>query len=44
MKDLDGARGDAHLDLGANERMRNRIEKVVDLGVIIGDEQGLALD
>jgi hypothetical protein len=34
-KDLDGARRDAHLDLGANERVWNRIEEVVDLDVIV---------
>jgi len=33
MEHLDCARGDAHLDLGANERMRNRVEEVVDLDV-----------
>ena len=35
MEHLDCARGDAHLDLGANERMRNRVEEVVDLDVIV---------
>ena len=35
MEDLDHARGDAHIDLGADQRVRNRIEKVVDLDVII---------
>ena len=35
MEDLDGARGDAHLDLGADQRVRNRIEEVMDLDVIV---------
>ena len=35
MEDLDGARGDPHVDLGADERVRNRIEKVMDLDVIV---------
>ena len=35
IKDLDRARGDAHIDLGADERVRDRIEKVVDLDVIV---------
>jgi hypothetical protein len=28
MEHLDGARGDAHMDFGANERVRHRVEKV----------------
>ena len=35
MEHLDGARRDANLDLGANERVRNRVEEVMDLDVII---------
>ena len=35
MEDLDGSRGDPHLDLGADQRVRNRIQKVMDLDVII---------
>jgi hypothetical protein len=35
MEDPDRARGDANLDLGANQRVRNRIEEVMDLDVII---------
>src|SRR5271170_6101181 len=35
MEHLDDLRGDANLDLGANQRMRNRIQEVVDLVVII---------
>jgi len=35
MEDPDRARGDANLDLGANQRARNRIEEVMDLDVII---------
>ena len=34
-EDLDGARSDAHIDFLANERVRNRIEEVMDLDVII---------
>ena len=35
MEDLDGSRGDPHLDLGADERVRDRIQKVMDLDVIV---------
>src|SRR5271168_1509296 len=35
MEDLDGSRGDPDVDLGADERVRNRIQKVVDLDVIV---------
>ena len=35
MEHLDDALGDADLDLGANEGVRNRVQKVVDLDVII---------
>ncbi len=35
MEDLDHARGGANLDLGADQRMRNRVEEVVDLDVIV---------
>src|SRR5208337_706654 len=35
MEDLDGARGDPHVDLGADQRVRDRIEEVVDLDVIV---------
>ena len=35
MEDLDGAGGDPHVDLGADERVRNRIEEVMDFDVII---------
>src|ERR1700730_15479213 len=32
---LDGARGDPQIDFGADERMRDRIEEVMDLDVIV---------
>ena len=32
---LDCAGGDPHIDLGADERVRNRIQEVVDLDVIV---------
>ena len=35
MEDLDGSRGDPHVDLGADQRVRDRIEKVMDLDVIV---------
>jgi hypothetical protein len=35
MDDLDRARGDPHLDLGPDQRVRDRIEKVMDLDVIV---------
>ena len=35
MEDLDGSRGDPHVDLGADERVRDRIQKVMDLDVIV---------
>src|SRR5271167_983131 len=35
MEDLDGSRGDPHLDLGADERVWNRVEEVMDLDVIV---------
>ncbi len=35
MEHLDDALGDAHLDLGANEGVRNRVQEVVDLYVVI---------
>ena len=35
MEYLDRARGDANLDLGADQRVRNRVEEVMDLDVII---------
>ncbi len=35
MEDLDRARGDSHVDLGADERVGDRIEKVMDLDVIV---------
>ena len=35
MEHLDRARGDANLDLGADQRVRNRVEEVMDLDVII---------
>jgi len=34
MEHLDDALGDADLDFGANEGVRNRIEEVMDLDVI----------
>ena len=40
MEDLDGARGDPHVDLGANERVRDRIEEVMDLDVIVEIDAG----
>src|SRR6185437_541893 len=35
MEDLDRARRDPHVDLGADERVRDRIEEVMDLDVIV---------
>jgi hypothetical protein len=35
MEDLDHARADPHVDLGADQRVRNRVREVVDLDVII---------
>ena len=35
MEDLDGSRGDPHVDLGADQRMRGRIKKVMNLDVIV---------
>src|SRR3984957_2235313 len=35
MEHLDCARGDANLDLGANQSVRNRVEEIMDLDVII---------
>src|SRR5271166_896948 len=35
MEDLDGSRGDPYIDLDADERVRDRIEKVMDLDVIV---------
>src|SRR5947209_1165394 len=35
MEHLDHACGDAHLDFGADEGVRDRVEKVMDLDVII---------
>ena len=35
MEDLDRSRGDPHVDLGADERVRDRIQKVMDLDVIV---------
>ena len=35
MEHLDRARSDANLDLGADQRVRNRVEEVMDLDVII---------
>jgi hypothetical protein len=35
MEHLDRARGDANLDLGANQRMWNRVKEVMDFDVII---------
>ena len=40
MEYLDRSRGDARLDLGANERMGNRVEEVVDLDVIVEIDPG----
>jgi len=40
MEDLDRSRGDARFDLGANERMGNRVEKVVDFDVIVEVDSG----
>jgi hypothetical protein len=37
MEYLDHAGGDAHIDLDADQRVRNRIEKVVSLDVIYPD-------
>src|SRR6516162_3786405 len=35
MEDLDGARGDADLDLFADQGVRHRIEEAVDLDVVV---------
>jgi hypothetical protein len=35
MKGFDRARGDPHIDLGANQRVRNRVEEVMNLDVIV---------
>ena len=35
VEDLDGAAGDAHLDLAAREAVRDRVEVAVDLDVIV---------
>ena len=35
MEDFDGPRGDAHIDFLANERVRNRVQELMDLDVII---------
>ncbi len=35
MEDLDGSRRDPHVDLGADQRVRDRIQKVMDLDVIV---------
>src|SRR5208282_5101474 len=35
MEDLDRSRGDPHVDLGADQRVRNRIEKVMGLDVVV---------
>ena len=35
MEHLDRARGDANLDLGADQRVWNRVEEVMDLDVVI---------
>src|SRR5208337_4349834 len=35
MEDLDCSRGDPYIDLDADERVRDRIEKVMDLDVIV---------
>jgi len=35
MEYLDHAGGDPHIDFGSNERVRNRIQKLVDLDVIV---------
>src|SRR5664279_5914560 len=35
MEDLDDAGGDAHVDLGADQRVRNRIEEVMRFDMII---------
>jgi hypothetical protein len=35
MEQLDRSRRDAHVDLGADERMRDRVVEAVDLNMII---------
>src|ERR1700735_1018894 len=35
MEDLDGSRRDPHVDLGADQRVRDRMEKVMDFDVIV---------
>jgi hypothetical protein len=42
MEHLDGARGDADVDLGANERVRHRVEEVFDLDMIVEPDAGEA--
>jgi hypothetical protein len=35
MEHLDGARGDAHVDFGANEGVRHRVEEACGLDMVI---------
>jgi hypothetical protein len=42
MEHLDGARGDAHIDFGANERVRHRVEKVRNLDMVVETDAGEA--
>ena len=35
MEYLDGARGDAHIDLGADQRVRHRVVEALDIDVIV---------
>ena len=40
MEHLDGAAGDTHIDLSADQRMRHRIVEALDLDVIIDPHAG----
>jgi hypothetical protein len=40
MEHLDGTRGNAHIDLGANERVRHRVVEAFDLDMVIEPDAG----
>ena len=40
MEHLDDARGNAHVDFGANERVRHRVEEVFDLDMVVEPDAG----
>ena len=40
MEHLDSARGDAHVDLGANEGVRYRVEEAFDLDMVVEPDAG----